>query len=80
LATVKDEFHMTKRDALFIEGTSLMAVCGLIIASVLVAWALGGTEFKDSIFGNAALGLAGAGFIAGAALDYFAQKNGHGKS
>ncbi len=78
MATSKDEFHMTKGDALFIEGTSLMAVCGLIIVSVLAAWALGGTEFKDSIFGNAALWLAGAGFIAGAALDYFAQKNGHG--
>lgn len=71
---------MTKGDVLFIEGTSLMAVSGLIIVSVLVAWALGGSEFKDSIFGDAALAFAGLGFVAGAALDYFAQKNGHGKS
>ena len=73
------QFHMAKGDALFIEGTTLMTCCALVMGSVLVAWAVGGSEFKDSIYGNAALAVAAVGFIAGALLEYFGQKRRHAK-
>lgn len=79
MATSMNEFHMAKGDALFIEGTSLMTLCALVIATVLVAWAIGGSEFKDQFYGDAVLGVAGIGFIAGAILDYFAQRIRHPK-
>lgn len=79
MATSMNEFHMEKGDALFIEGTSLMFFSALVIISVLVAWAVGGSEFKDSFFGDVALGFAGMGFIAGAIFDHFAQKRRHAK-
>lgn len=72
------DFHMAKGDGLFLSGTSLMAMCAVVLFSILVAWAVGGSEFKDSFYGDAALVLAGAGFIAGAVLDCFAQKRKHG--
>jgi len=79
MANLQTDFHMAKGDGLFIGGSSLIAVCSLGLVSVLVAWALGGTEFKDSIFGNAAMIVFGTGIIAGAVMDYFAKKRGHGK-
>jgi hypothetical protein len=71
-----NEFHMAKSDALFFSGSSLMALCGLTITCVLVAWALGGGEFKDSFYGNAALVLSFAGLIAGAVIDHLALQRG----
>jgi hypothetical protein len=71
-----NEFHMAKSDTLFLSGTTLMALSGLVGTSVLVAWLIGGSEFKDSIYGNAAIVLSFAGFLAGAVIDYFARKSG----
>ncbi len=71
-----NEFQLAKSDALFFSGSSLMALCGLTITCVLVAWALGGSEFKDSFYGNAAIVLSFAGLLAGAAIDYLALRQG----
>jgi membrane associated rhomboid family serine protease len=65
---------MAKGDGLFVTGTSLMVWCALALIFVLVAWAVGGTEFKDSIFGDAAILLTCTGIVAGAAMDYLARK------
>jgi hypothetical protein len=72
-----NEFHMAKRDTLFLSGTSMMALSGLVSSFVLLAWLIGGSEFKDSIYGNAAIVLSFAGFLTGAVIDYLAQKAGH---
>jgi hypothetical protein len=58
---------------------SLMAMCAMVIVTVLAAWALGGTEFKDEFYGNAALVVASIGFIVGAVLEFSAQKLRHPK-
>lgn len=69
--------HRPTSDALFLSGTSLMALSGLVLSCVLVAWAIGGSDFKDSFYGNAAIVLSFAGFIVGLGTDYFAQKQDH---
>ena len=71
------DFHMPKGDGLFIFGTSLMALCTLALFFVLVAWAVGGSDFKDSIFGNIDIVALGTGIIAGAVLTHFAKKRGY---
>ncbi len=70
-----NEFHMAKGDALFLEGTSVMVMCAVVIPAVLVSWPIGGNEFKDEFYGDAALSVAGIGLLVGAALDYFAKKD-----
>ena len=73
-------FHMAKGDGLFLSGTTLMALCGMALFFVLVAWAVGGSDFKDTFFfGNTTIVLLGMGFIIGAVLEYFAQKRRHSK-
>jgi hypothetical protein len=71
------DFHMPKGYGVFIFGTSLMALCTLALFFVLVAWAVGGSDFKDSIFANTDIVVLGTGIIAGAVLIPFAQKRGH---
>jgi hypothetical protein len=71
------DFHMPKGDGLFISGTFLMALCTLALFFVLVAWAVGGSDFKDSIYGNTDIVVLGTGIIAGAVLIHFAKKRGH---
>ncbi|MDD5250331.1 MAG: hypothetical protein PHY45_15215 [Rhodocyclaceae bacterium] len=77
MATSMDEFHMARGDAFFIEGTTLMVWCGLAMVTVLVSWAIGGTGYKDALYGDAVLVIGGIGFVVGAVLDYFAQKLRH---
>jgi hypothetical protein len=69
-----NEFHMAKSDALFFSGTSLMALSGLVLTCVLLAWMLGGADFKDSFYGNIAIVLSFAGLITGAVIDHLALK------
>jgi len=73
MATSMTKFHMQKGDSLFIEGTSLIILCALVIVSVLIAWAIGGSEYKDSFYGDTAMAFAGIGFIAGVILDFCAK-------
>ncbi len=68
------EFRMAKDDVLFLVGTSFMGLCGLVMLSVLVSWGVGGSEYKDIIYGDGALILAGAGFVVGAALYSLAKQ------
>jgi hypothetical protein len=68
-------FHPAKSDALFLSGTSLMALSGLVLACVLLAWMLGGADFKDSFYGNVAIVLSFAGLITGAVIDHLALKH-----
>ncbi len=74
MAESTTEFHMAKCDVLILSGTSLMALCGLVIAAVLVAWGVGGTDYKNSFYGDDALVVAGAGIVAGAMLHYLGRK------
>jgi hypothetical protein len=69
-----NEFHMAKSDALFFSGTSLMALSGLVLACVLLAWMLGGVDFKESFNGNVAIVWSFAGLITGAVIDHLALK------
>jgi hypothetical protein len=79
MAASVNEFHMAKGDARFIEGTSVMAMSAMVIVTVLVAWAIGGTEFKDEFYGNVALVVASIGFVVGAILEFSGQKLRHPK-
>lgn len=62
------EFRMARCDRYFLWGMTLM-VCGTLgLVSVLVSWAVGGTTFKDSFYGDHAL-IAGLGaFLLGVAM------------
>jgi phage-related holin len=71
--------HLPDSDALFFSGTSLMALSGLVLAAVLVAWLVGGSEFKDSFDGNAAIVVSFAAMIVGAVMDYLAKRRRYDK-
>jgi hypothetical protein len=71
------EFHMQKGYGFFISGTSMMLWCTIGLFSVVAAWLVGGTEFKDSIFGDAAIAVFFAGLVVGAILTYWGQTHGH---
>lgn len=74
MADSKTEFHMARCDVLILSGTSLMALCGLVIAAVLIAWSVGGSDYKNSFYGDDALAAAVVGIIAGAMLHYLGRK------
>lgn len=62
------EFRMAWPDRIFLGGVTLMVTSTMGLVTVLVSWALGGAEFKDSIFGDHALLVFLGGFLAGVAL------------
>lgn len=67
------EFRMARSDGYFLGGTSLMVVGAMAIASVLIAWAVGGGEFKDRVHGDVALAIGIIVFLAGCALTWLAR-------
>jgi hypothetical protein len=69
-----NEFNLAKSEMLFFSGTSMMALSGLVLACVLLAWMLGGADFKDSFYGNVAIVLSFGGLITGAVIDHLALK------
>lgn len=78
MTTTMTDFHMSRSDRLFLMGTGLMTVCAEALFFVLVAWAIGGSEFKDSFYGDTAMVVLGVGFIVGAVFDLLAKNPGHG--
>ncbi|MGE5467922.1 MAG: hypothetical protein ACM3Y9_10910 [Ignavibacteria bacterium] len=70
-------YHMPRGYAAFLSGVSLLVWCIVGLATVLVSWAIGGTDFKNSIFGNADMALFAVGIVAGAWLVHWAQHHGH---
>lgn len=73
------DFHMVKGDGLFLWGTSLITWCAFALLTVLGVWAVGGTEFKDQLFGDIAIAVLCTGIVAGSVLDYFALKIRHSR-
>jgi hypothetical protein len=63
-----NSFNVARSDRHFLIGSVLMACSALALFFVLVAWAVGGSEFKNSFYGDGAIVVLGAGFIVGATL------------
>ncbi len=70
-------YHMPRGYGCFISGASLITWCTMGLLFVLVSWAVGGSDFKDSIFGDAAMMVFVAGVALGALLTAWAQRHGH---
>ncbi len=75
--TTMADFHMPKGYGFFISGTSLISLSLLALFFVIVSWAIGGTDFKNSIYGDLAMTILVAGVVVGAVLTYIGQKRGH---
>lgn len=73
-------YHMPKGYAAFLSGVSLLGWSIIGLLTVLVSWAIGGPDFKDVIFGDAAIMVFVAGAGLGAYLVYWAQHHGHRSS
>jgi hypothetical protein len=70
-------YRMPRGYGSFLSGVSLLTWCIVGLLTVLVSWAIGGDDFKDSIYGNADIivFLVGIGF--GVWLVHWAQHHGH---
>lgn len=55
-------------------GTCLTTFSAMALFFVLVAWLVGGDQFKDSIFGNADIGVFLLGIAVGAVMTVMARR------
>ncbi len=75
---MEEQLDMPKGSGAFISALAIVAWCLMSLAVVLVSWALGGTEYKDSIFGNVAVATCVAGIVGGNILLHWARhQNSH---
>jgi hypothetical protein len=70
-------YHMARGNFAFLSGVSLLGWSIVGLLAVAVSWLIGGTDFKNVIFGNEAIGMFTLGIIVGAFLVAWAQHHGH---
>ena len=70
-------YHMPRGYGSFLSGVSLLTWSVIGLLTVLVTWAIGGTDFKNSMFGDAFMAIFAVGIAFGAYLVYWAQHHGH---
>ena len=70
-------YHMSRGNFAFLSGVSLLAWSIVGLLTVVVSWLIGGTAFKDLIFGNEVIGIFSLGILVGAFMVAWAQHHGH---
>ncbi|HEX8988814.1 MAG TPA: hypothetical protein VF816_12720 [Rhodocyclaceae bacterium] len=70
-------YHMTRGNFAFLSGVSLIVWSIVGTLTVLASWAIGGSDFKNVIFGDVDIGVFTLGVVVGAFLVAWAQHHGH---
>lgn len=71
-----ERLDLPRGSGAFISGVAIVTWCLMSLAVVLISWALGGAEYKDSILGNVAIVTCIAGVIGGNILCHWARHQG----
>jgi hypothetical protein len=64
-----------KLEDTFLYGVGLIMISAMALFFVLVAWAVGGTHYKDVVAGNIGILLCVIGMAVGTLMMYLARKN-----